>query len=86
MFKHWSLLKLQNFNKELTLKTYNPGDFIYRQGDDSSVFYIIKRGSVQVDTVIEVDEYNRYPIGPQKWEIVKTTKKIRYKVKELGKS
>ena len=62
VFKPWSLIKLQNLNKELTQKTYNPGDIIYKQGDESSVFYIIKKGSVQIDTIIEIDEYNRYPI------------------------
>jgi hypothetical protein len=62
VLKTWSLIKLQNFNKYLTEKGYQPGNIIYKQGDESSVFYIIKKGSVQVETIIDIDEYNRYPI------------------------
>lgn len=62
MLRTWSLIKLQNFNKFLTEKTFKPGDYIYKQGDESSVFYIIKKGSVLAETVIDIDEYNRYPI------------------------
>jgi len=59
---------------------------VYKQGDESSVFYMIRKGSVQVETIIDIDEYNRYPIDIKTWEIVKTTKRIRYKIEELGKA
>jgi len=62
VLKGWSLIKLQNFNMYLTEKTYKPGDYVYRQGDESSVFYIIRKGSILAETVIDIDEYNRYPI------------------------
>ena len=62
VLKGWSLIKLQNFNKYLTERAYKPGDYIYKQGDESSVFYIIRKGSVLVETIIDIDEYNRYPI------------------------
>jgi hypothetical protein len=60
--KNWSLIKLQEFNDYLTEKTYNPGNIIYKQGDESSVFYIIWKGSVLAETIIEIDDFNRYPI------------------------
>lgn len=62
ILKEWSLIKLQNFNKYLTEKNYAPGNIVYKQGDESSVFYIIRKGSVLVETIIDVDEYNRYPV------------------------
>ncbi|CDW71420.1 UNKNOWN [Stylonychia lemnae] len=86
ILKGWSLIKLQNLNKELTEKNYAPGNIVYQQGDESSVFYIIKKGSVVVETVIDIDEYNRYPIDIKTWEIVKKTKRFRYKIQELGKA
>lgn len=76
-------MKLQKFNKHLNEKNYNAGDIIYKQGDDAQVFYIMKRGSVLMETIIEIDDYNRYPIGIKTWEVVKTTQLIKYKVEEL---
>eukprot|EP00347_Sterkiella_histriomuscorum_P006891 403351043 len=86
ILKNWSLIKLQNFNKYLTEKNYAPGNIVYKQGDESSVFYIIRKGSVLVETIIDIDEYNRYPVDIKTWEIVKKTKRIRYKIQELGKA
>lgn len=62
VLKNQSLIKLQNLNKYLTELTFKPGDYIYKQGDEALVFYIIKRGSVLAETIIDIDEYNRYPI------------------------
>ena len=68
--KDWSLIKLQEFNKFLTEKTFNPGNIIYKQGDESSVFYIIRKGSVMAETTIEIDEFNRDPIVSIYFELV----------------
>lgn len=38
---------------------------------------MVKKGSVILETKVEVDEYNRFPIGPSKWEIVKTKRVYR---------
>jgi CRP-like cAMP-binding protein len=62
VFRSHSLIKLQNLNKYLTEKSFKPGDYVYKQGDESSVFFIIRKGSVLAETVIDIDEYNRYPI------------------------
>lgn len=37
-----------------------------------------------IETEVEIDEYNRYPIGAKEWEIVRTVKTISYKVREIG--
>lgn len=62
VLKAWSLIKLQNLNKYLTEKSYAPGNIIYKQGDESSVLYIIRKGSVSVETIVDIDVYNRYPV------------------------
>jgi len=45
---------------------------------------MVKKGSVIVETRIEVDEYNRFPIGPSNWEIVKTNRVYRVNLRRLG--
>ncbi len=62
VLKGFSLIKLQMLNSLMTPQSFKPGDFIYKQGDESLVFYIIRKGGVLVETVIDIDEYNRYPI------------------------
>jgi hypothetical protein len=45
---------------------------------------MVKKGSVIIETKIEVDEYNRFPTGPSTWEIVKTKRVVRVNLKKLG--
>ena len=51
----------------------NPGDILYRQGQDSVTFFIVWLGELQMDTLFEFDHFNQNPIGENKWEVVKTT-------------
>lgn len=62
VFRDYSLIKLQNLNKFFTEKSFKPGDYVYKQGDESSVFFVVRKGSVLAETVIDIDEYNRYPV------------------------
>lgn len=36
-----------------------------------------------METIIETDNYFRYPVDKQTWEIRKTTKQIKYKLQDL---
>ena len=36
-----------------------------------------------METIMEMDEFNTYPIEAQKWEIAKTSRKLVYLVKKL---
>ena len=62
LLKDWSYIKLKKLNKHLTEKAYSAGDFIFKQGDEATVFYLIKKGSVLIETIIDIDEFNRYPV------------------------
>lgn len=62
VFRDYSLIKLQNLNKFFTEKSFKQGDYVYKQGDESSVFFVVRKGSVLAETVIDIDEYNRYPV------------------------
>lgn len=36
-----------------------------------------------VETVIEIDDFRKYPIGNQSWEVLKTTRRLQYRLREL---
>jgi len=35
---------------------------LFRQGDTQKVFYIVMAGRISQDTVIDIDEFNKYPV------------------------
>lgn len=47
------------------------------------MFYILKSGRLIIETIIEVEDYHKFPIGNQSWEILKTVKRIQYRLKEI---
>ena len=56
---------------------------IYKAGDVANVFYIVRSGTLYMESVIEIENSVRYPIGPRKWEYKKITRKLSYRVKEF---
>ena len=82
-FKNWSMIRLQEFNSFLGEKNYAIGDVLYKQGAESSVFFVNVRGKLSAETEVEIDEYNRYPTNNKQWESVRTTTKYLYKLNDI---
>jgi hypothetical protein len=61
-FKEWSYIKLLDLNNNLNEQKYQPEDLIYEIGAEPEVFYILKSGRLILETIIEVDDFNKYPI------------------------
>jgi CRP-like cAMP-binding protein len=38
-----------------------------------------------METIIEVDNYYKFPVDKRKWEVRKKTRRIQYKIQELNK-
>ena len=51
--------ELNNYLNETNLVA---DDLIYDIGQDSDVFYILRSGRVTVETIIEIEDYNKYPV------------------------
>jgi len=90
-FSEWSYVKLLELNSHLNEVNYLPDDVVYDIGQDPDVFYILRSGRLTCETVIEVEDYKKYPTvrittknqGAKEWEILVTKRKILYKMKEL---
>lgn len=61
-FKDWTFVKLLDLNNYLNETKYQADEVIYDIGSDPEVIYILKSGRLVVETLIEVEDYNKYPV------------------------
>ena len=43
-FQTWDPSELTKFNNELETTVFKPGDVLFKQGEISQIFYIVKQG------------------------------------------
>uniref|UniRef100_A0A7S3JB81 Cyclic nucleotide-binding domain-containing protein n=1 Tax=Euplotes harpa TaxID=151035 RepID=A0A7S3JB81_9SPIT len=73
-FKFWKLEDLEELNKIIETKDIKEGDVLYQIGDETDMFYIVLSGTLFMETIVEVQNSIRYPIGLKQWETKTTTK------------
>ena len=73
-FENWKLEDLDDVNKEMETKDIKEGEVLYKIDDETDMFYIVLSGVLFMETVIEICNSNRYPVGIKKWETKTTTK------------
>ena len=56
---------------------------IYDLGSNPETLYILLSGKVAMETEIEIDETNRFPIGRSRWEVHNTKRKVFYEIREV---
>ena len=85
LFQDWDPVEVSEFNNCVSKLKLAKGSVLYEIDDDPSTFYIVLKGQLTMETIIEIDSYFRYPIDSRKWEVRKTTRQIRYKLTNLRK-
>ena len=83
LFDGWDPVAVSEFNNCASELKLVKGSVLYEIDEDPSAFYIVRKGKLTMETIIETDSYFRYPIDSKKWEIRKTTRQIRYKLTDL---
>ena len=56
---------------------------IYDLASNPETLYILMSGRVAMETEIEIDETNRFPIGRSRWEVQTTKRKVFYEIREV---
>ena len=51
-----------DLNNYMNEQKYQPDDIIYEIGSEGEVFYVLKQGKLAVETIIEIEDYHKYPI------------------------
>ena len=73
-FAGWDRVDLLDFNVASEELQLTKGTTLYDIGQDPSTFYVVKKGKLTMETIIEIDTYFRYPTNKQSWEVRKKTK------------
>ena len=77
--------RVLEFNNLLQEQKFYPQDIIYDQDSGSKVFYIVKRGKVSIQAIIEIESQNVHHQSKNKeWKIIKTKRRCMYKVRDVG--
>ncbi|OMJ70349.1 hypothetical protein SteCoe_31680 [Stentor coeruleus] len=69
-------LKMQNVLNSCASSTFNKDEVIYESGHASHSFFIVKSGKVEIQSYIDVEKTNKWPIGSHLWNVRKV--KIKY--------
>lgn len=83
-FSSWQLVKLHRLSSVITCISLNSGQCVYQKGSQSGYFYIVKSGKVDIQTLVDIDESHRWPVGSHSWEICNLAKKVLYRLKTCG--
>ena len=85
-FSSWSFNKIQQFSSSLVKVCFKSGDTIYDFQEESKVFYIIKSGKIELQTIIEIEQSNRWPVNFREWKTRKVITRYIYPIKQLEKN
>lgn len=84
VFNSWNDVKIMMLSHAIIVSNFSKGEIVYEPNDFSHSFYIIKQGTMELQTEIKILEENKWPISPREWNVRKVTKKIYHPVKTLG--
>ena len=84
-FRNWSYLKVQHLSNFLIKKVFPANTVIFDKGDESDTFFIIKKGKVDVQAHVDMQQINRWPIGDKRWKIMEVNKKYIVTIATLEK-
>lgn len=61
-FKEWSYIHLIDINAKFSEIKFQPDDIVYDIGRESDTFYILKSGRMIIETILEIEDYHKFPI------------------------
>lgn len=82
LFQGISYAKLQTILNSCAIAVFSPGDKIFDIDSNSTSFYIIQNGLIELQIIIEIEKTNKWPVGPKSWNIRQIKKKYAVKLKE----
>lgn len=72
-----------DFNYYLIQSILGTGEIVYDIGHVPNTVYLLRAGVVAMYAVVELQEVNKFPTGPNTWEQHTTTRKIQYELRHL---
>jgi CRP-like cAMP-binding protein len=85
-FKSFPPVKLIDINNAMREIKYLAGQNVFEIGAKSGSVYIVLEGRLTMETIIEIDNFFRFPVSKTEWEVRKRTRRIQYKLQELRRA
>lgn len=83
-FSQWQVVKLHRLSSVLVPLVVGTGQCVYEKGDQSECLYVVRSGKVEIQTIVDLDESYRWPVGSHAWEISCLEKKVVYRLQVAG--
>ncbi len=74
----WTEQRCRDLNLLMTQVELGTNELVYSIGDNPEYFYILVKGALSMDTVVELQDANRFPVGKNHWESLSTEKEIKF--------
>lgn len=68
--------RLQSLSSHLGCKIFYKNEIIYRKDDASNELFILYKGSLQKEAVIQIEKTNRWPVSVRQWNEVKVQQSV----------
>ena len=72
--------KINDLNSVCCELSLIKGETLFVAGDSACLVYIVREGTAQMNTTLELDSFIKYPISADVWELRKETKQFCYKL------
>jgi hypothetical protein len=79
----WPLDRVKIFSRLMSFTKLSACDTIYDIGHHSNVIYFIKSGSIQMESIVEIEHQVKYPTSYNTWEVKKTKSLADYEVRKF---
>lgn len=66
-FFTWTNERVEKLIKAIGELQFKPREAVWQQGDSSDTIYIVKSGVLFMESIIEKDDVNYFPIESHKW-------------------
>lgn len=83
MLGHLNAAKLHDINICASEHFYIPGKSVYLLGNSADSIFLVKEGSLIMDTCLELDTYKRHPVAADQWLVAKETKTVTYRLRKV---
>lgn len=86
LFKSWPKGKIEKICNTCLRRTFEPGQYIFRQGDPPEDLFVVVEGTVNIFKELVIVCKNRWPVATHKWKqrVKRVTQPIMLKALQRG--
>ncbi len=85
LFSDWSRFLITKTSQIIVRKTYEAGDYVFRQGDKPDYLYVLFEGCIHAEKEVQITCINRWPEAIDKWGELKRNNTKTFTVQKYDK-